>query len=83
MDRQAELMAEAFSAFADNLVTKDYFSEVLEARLRQQSAELEQRIVERMNQRFARLERASFLHTWMLGILVVVLVIPQLQAWLV
>lgn len=29
--------------------------------------------------RFARLERASLLHTWMLGILVVVLVIPQLQ----
>ena len=99
-DRQAELMAEAFSAFADKLVTKDYFSEVLDARLHQQSAALEQRIVEKMDQRFAvqdekfdarfadhdarfaRLERASFLHTWMLGILVVVLVIPQLQALL-
>ena len=32
--------------------------------------------------RFGRLEKTMLLHTWMLGILVVVLVIPQLQAWL-
>ena len=46
-DRQAELMAEAFSAFADKLVTKDYFSEVLSARLKEQTAFLEQRMTER------------------------------------
>ena len=52
-ERQAELMAEAFSAFADNLVTKDYFSEVLTARLNEQSALLEQRITARVDKRFA------------------------------
>ena len=52
-ERQAELMAEAFSAFADNLVTKDYFSEVLTARLNEQSALLEQRIMARVDKRFA------------------------------
>jgi len=52
-ERQAELMAEAFSAFADNLVTKDYFSEVLTARLNEQSASLEQRIMGRVDERFA------------------------------
>ena len=120
-DRQAELMAEAFSAFADNLVTKDYFSEVLEARLSQHSADLQQRIVEKMNRRFAeqdekfdgrfaemdekftrrmagmdekftarfadhdarfsKLDRTLLLHTWMLGLITLVLVVPQLQAW--
>src|SRR6056297_636561 len=52
-ERQAELMAEAFSAFADKLVTKDYFSEVLTARLNEQSASLEQRIMGRVDERFA------------------------------
>ena len=52
-ERQAELMAEAFSAFADKLVTKDYFSEVLTARLNEQSASLEQRIMGRVDKRFA------------------------------
>ena len=52
-ERQAELMAEAFSAFADNLVTKDYFSEVLTARLNEQSALLEQRIMARVDKRFS------------------------------
>src|SRR6056297_1586050 len=52
-ERQAELMAEAFSAFADKLVTKDYFSEVLTARLNEQSALLEQRIMARVDKRFA------------------------------
>ena len=58
-ERQAELMAEAFSAFADNLVTKDYFSEVLTARLNEQSAVLEQRIMTRVNERFAE-QHATF-----------------------
>ena len=124
-DRQAELMAEAFSAFADKLVTKDYFSEVLAARLSEQTALLDQRMAERVAEqdakfearftefdqkfearfteldqrfeprfatidarfagpdaRFARLERTLLLHTWMLGLITVVQVVPQLQAWL-
>jgi hypothetical protein len=133
-DRQAELMAEALGTFADNLVTKDYFSEVLEARLREHGARLEQRIDDRMSARFAeqdarfearftgiegrftgiegrltaieerllriderflgiderffgvdarfgKIERTLFLHTWMLGLITLVLVVPQLQAW--
>jgi len=37
----------------------------------------------KFERRFSKLERSSFLNSWMLGILVVVMVIPQLQAWLV
>ncbi|HKK23803.1 MAG TPA: hypothetical protein VJ947_08965 [Pseudohaliea sp.] len=106
-DRQAELMAEAFSTFADELVTRDYFSEVLDARLTRHGAELEQRIVEKMTLRFAeqdakfearfagqdakfeshdarfsKQDRILLLHTWMLGLITLVLVVPQLQAWL-
>lgn len=117
-DRQAELMADAFSTFADELVTRDYFNEVLDARLTQHGAELEQRIVEKMTLRFAeqdakfealfakqdakfearfagqgakfeahdarfnKQDRILLLHTWMLGLITLVLVVPQLQAWL-
>ena len=48
-------MAEAFSAFADKLVTKDYFSEVLSARLKEQTAFLEQRMTERFAEQDARI----------------------------
>lgn len=99
-DRQAELMADAFSTFADKLVTRDYFSEVLDARLTQHGAELEQRIAEKMmlrfaeqdakfearftdhDARFSKQDRILLLHTWMLGLITLVLVVPQLQAWL-
>ncbi|MFN2287894.1 MAG: hypothetical protein ABR578_06130 [Chromatocurvus sp.] len=37
----------------------------------------------RFESHFGKLERASFLHSWMLGIIVMVLVIPHLQAWLI
>ena len=49
-------------------------------------AESDRRLSEqdaKFEERFGKLERASFLHTWMLAIFVVVMVIPQLQAWLV
>ena len=117
-DRQAELMADAFSTFADKLVTRDYFSEVLDARLTRHGSELEQRIVEKMmlrfaeqdakfearfaeqdakfearfaeqdakfaahDARFSKQDRILLLHTWMLGLITLVLVVPQLQAWL-
>ena len=114
-DVQAELMAEAFGFYADNILTKDHFEGVLNSRFGEFRAQMDQRFAEqdakfdkrlaeqnaKLDQRFAnidrrfseqdakfegrfgKLERASFLHTWMLGILVVVMVIPQLQAWLV
>ena len=107
-DVQAELMAEAFGFYADNILTKDHFEGVLDAKLdsrfadidrrfleqnanfdkrfAEQNAKFDQRLAEqdvKFEGRFSKLERASFLHTWMLGILVVMIVIPQLQAWLV
>ena len=94
---QAELMAEAFGFYADNILTKDHFEGVVDSRFGELRAQMDQRFAEqdakfdkrfaeqnaKFEGRFGRLERASFLHTWMLGILVVVMVIPQLQAWLV
>lgn len=154
-DVQAELMAEAFGFYADNILTRDHFEAVLDARLdarfAQQDAKFEKRFSDldakfekrfsdldakferqfsdldakferrfadldatldkrfgeqnvtfdkrfteqdakffgcfgdqnaRFEARFGKLERTLFLHTWMLGIIVVVLVVPQLQVWL-
>ena len=88
-DAQAELMAEAFGFYADNILTRDHFEAVLDAKLdarfAQQDAKFDKRFAEqdaKFESRFSKLERASFLHTWMLGILVIVLVVPQLQTWL-
>ncbi|KGE03796.1 hypothetical protein HRUBRA_01543 [Pseudohaliea rubra DSM 19751] len=95
-DAQAELMAEAFGFYAENILTRDHFEAVLEARLdarfAAQDAKFEARFAAQdakfearfaaHDARFAKLDRTLLLHTWMLGILVVVLVIPQLQAWL-
>ena len=88
-------MAEAFGFYADNILTKDHFEAVLDAKLdarfAEQDAKFDKRFADidrrfseqdaKFESRFSKLERASFLHTWMLGILGVVLVIPQLQAW--
>jgi len=81
---QAELMAEAFGFYADNLLTKDYFHEVLDARFAEQEARLDAKLAEqefRFDARFARQDRILMLHTWMLALITVVLVVPQLQAW--
>ena len=82
---QAELMAEAFGFYADNLLTKDYFHEVLNARFAEQDARFDARFnaqEARFEARFARQDRILMLHTWMLGLITLVLVVPQLQAWL-
>lgn len=128
-DVQAELMAEAFGFYADNILTKDHFEAVLDSRFGEFRAQMDQRFVEqdakfdrrfaeqdakfdkrfaeqdakfdkcfadqdarftgsfatqdaKFEGRFGKLERTLFLHTWMLGIIVVVMVLPQLQAWL-
>lgn len=77
-DAQAELMAEAFSVFAENMLTKGHFEAVLDAKLDARPAAQDARF----EQRFSKQDRTLFLHTWMLGILVLVMVVPQLQAWL-
>lgn len=108
-DAQAELMAEAFGFYADNIVTRDYLDAVLRAGFGEQTQRFE-RIETRLNTLEARLDAldarldkldARFdkfdprlekleplrtqatLHSFMLGLIVVVQVVPQLQAWLV
>lgn len=89
-------MAEAFGFYADNLLTRDHFTEVLNARFAEQEAKLDARFAQqeiRLEQRFAAqdakfesrfttLERRQGLQTWMLGLITVAVVLPQLQAWL-
>jgi len=82
---QAELMAEDFGFYADNLLTKDYFHEVLDARFAEQEARFDAKLTQqesRFDARFARQDRILMLHTWMLALITLVLVVPQLQAWL-
>ena len=89
-------MAEAFGFYADNLLTRDHFTEVLNARFAEQEAKFDARFVQqeiRLEQRFAaqdgkfesrftKLERRQGLHTWVLGLITVAVVLPQLQTWL-
>ena len=118
---QAELMAEAFGFYAENILTRDHFTDVLNARFAEQETKLDQRLAQldakfdkrfveqeinlerrfssinqrlgqqevnleqrfsSIDQRLSRQDRTLSLHTWMLGLLVIVLAIPQLQAWL-
>ena len=117
-DVQAELMAEAFGFYAENILTKDHFEAVLDAKLdarfaeqdtkfekrfaeqdakfekrfadidkrfTEQDAKFEKRFADqdaKFEGRFGKQDKTLLLHTWMLGVLVIVLVIPQLQAWL-
>ncbi|MDA8962448.1 hypothetical protein N9H37_03740 [Congregibacter sp.] len=95
-DVQAELMAEAFGFYADNLLTRDHFTAVLNARFAEQDAKLDVRFASqdakfassfaqqdaKFERRFSKLEGTQVLHTWMLGLITVAVVIPQLQAWL-
>ncbi|MCR9184239.1 MAG: hemolysin XhlA family protein [Halieaceae bacterium] len=101
-DAQAELMAEAFGFYADNIVTRDYLDAVLRAGFGEQTQRFE-RIETRLDTSDTRLDRLEIrldklearlgkleplraqatLHSFMLGLIVVVQVVPQLQAWLV
>ncbi len=90
-------MAETFEFYANNILKKDHFDAVLNSRFGEFCAQMDQSFSEqdakfdkrfagqdaKLEGRFGKSGEASFLHTWMLGIIVVVLVIPQLQAWLV
>lgn len=115
---QAELMAEAFGFYAENLLTRDHFTEVLNARFGELGARLDQRWAEleatfderhsgldaksdkryfgldaKIDQRYSELDaridllhsglaHKQNLHTWMLGVVMAVLVLPQLHTWL-
>jgi hypothetical protein len=93
---QAELMAEAFGFYADNLLKKDHFTEVLDARFAEFDAKIEARFAEhdakieksmsaleyRLDQRFNRQEVNQRVLAWMMGVVVVAVVLPLLQSWL-
>jgi hypothetical protein len=84
-DAQAELMAEAFGFYADNLLTKDHFTEVLNARFGEFGAQMDARFAEqdaKFEGRFSKQDRRLYLHTWMLGVLVLGVFVPQLRALL-
>lgn len=114
-EAQAELMAEAFGFYADNIVTRDYLDAMLRAGFGEHDqrfdridgrfdivdgrlGELEHRLdglehrldrldhrLDAIEQRIEKLEplrTQATLHSFMLGLLVLVQVVPQLQAWL-
>lgn len=107
-EAQAELMAEAFGFYADNIVTRDYLDAVLRAgfgeheqqfdridgrfeivgsrfdRIERRLDEIEHRL-EKLEHRLEKLEPLRIqatLHSFMLGLIVLVQVVPQLQVWL-
>jgi hypothetical protein len=80
-DTQAELMAEAFGFYVDNLVTKEH----LDLALEKQGAQIDARFAEqnaRIDARFAQQERTLAVHTWMLGVIVVTVLAPTLKGLL-
>ena len=70
---QAELMAEAFGFYAANLLTRDHFNDVLNARFTEQEAKIDLR--------FAEVRAVLKLHSWMFGLIMLALVVPQLVEW--
>ncbi len=89
-DTQAELMAEAFGFYVDNLVTKEHLDLALDKRFAQQDAGIDARFADvsrrfveqdaRIDARFAQQGRTLAVHTWMLGVIVVTALIPALKS---
>ncbi len=67
----AELMAEAFGFYVDNIVTKDYLDATLDARFAQQDG--------RIDARFAQVEGTLRLHSALLAIIAAAVLVPQLS----
>jgi hypothetical protein len=67
---QAELMAEAFGFYIDDLVTRDH----LDARL----ADLERGL----ERRFSRVDRTLSLHSWIIAITAAGVLLPQIRSFL-
>ena len=67
---QAELMAEVFGFYIDNLVTKEH----LDARLADLDVVLERR--------FSGVERTLTLHSWIMVITAAGVLLPQIRAFL-
>lgn len=73
-EAQAEVLGEAFLYNLDEIVTRDY----LDARLARLEAGIEKRFAE-LEERFSHVDSRHRLHSWMLGIIIVVNVIPALS----
>ena len=81
-DTQAELMAEAFGFYVDNLVTKEHLELALDSRFAAQDVRIDARFTAqdaRIDARFARQERTLAVHTWMLGVIVITVLIPAVK----
>ncbi|QIB67038.1 hypothetical protein [Kineobactrum salinum] len=73
-------MAEAFGFYADNIVTRDYLDAVLRSGFGEHDRRLEQ--IEQRLEKLEPLRIQTTLHSFMLGLIVLVQVVPQLQVWL-
>jgi hypothetical protein len=77
-EAQAEVLGEAFLYNLDQIVTRDY----LDARLENVEARFEKRFAELeagLEKRFSNIDSRHRLHSWMLGVITVVNVIPVLS----
>jgi len=74
---QAELMAEAFGFYIDNLVTREH----LDARLATMEQGLEKRFSQ-VDSRFAGIERTLTLHSWIMTITAAGVLLPQIRDFL-
>lgn len=84
-EAQAEVLGEAFLYNLDEIVTRDYLDARLanleasfEKRFAQSEAGLEKRFAD-MEKRFSNIDSRHRLHSWMLGVIIVVNVIPALS----
>ena len=71
-EAQAEAMGEAFGFYVDNLVTRDYMRDYIDARFAEQDA--------RIDRRFAEVSGELKLLKWMLALVVVSTVVPALNS---
>jgi len=85
LEKRFASIDERFANIDERFASIDQRFMSIEQRFTEQDAKSEKRFAEqdaRFEARFVKLEKTLFLHTWMLGLIVLVLVVPQLQAWL-
>ncbi len=76
LDRRFETVDRRFEQVDQRLDKLDHRFEVLEEQQKQVDGRLHAH-----DQRFTVVEQRLNLHTWMLGLIILTLVVPQLQAW--
>lgn len=79
---QAEVLTEAFNVNLDSLVTKEH----LAARFAEQDTRIEKKFAQQqtaIDARFAQVESTLKVHTVLLSIVMVAVVVPLIERWLV